>query len=1531
MCRGDSGSSGEEMDRKDEEVMAEAATAEEAAIEIEAETAMKVMSAAAAEEENDESKVVPTEIQRYPWWRGGGVKPNTGKDMGVFDASLEDRASCVGLWSMNYLNPLLSLGSRKVLDFNDVGVPSNQDRAERAYLSAKQAWEDRSVQATKDNEHYMKTKYVPALQKLDRQLEEEVAKMTASGDETSDEQKKKIASEKQQKQRLELEQRKTKAWKEPSISSSLVVSFGGWKLGLAIFAQVIAALLSFVPVLILNDLVSYFEWTDAGLDQDEYEFAYVQNPWVAVVGLGLVPCLVSLLQTRSNAVMAHCGVFVRTAVSTMLYRKALNVSAAGRAKTSTGQVVNMMSNDTMQLQRFLQFASFTIVAPLQIVIALVLIYGQVGNAMWVGVAYMLFLLPINAKVFSVVANMRRKVLKYSDMRVKMMNEILTGIRIIKFYAWERPFGKEVSRVRQLEMDALTKLAYTVAVGFSIILLSTPIVQPIIVFVTYVNIQDQPLTAATAFTTVALFNLMRFPFAFMPMGLLQYIQSKISLKRLERYLTLPELNPYVVDTPPPDTPEDSPFVKSGSITIQDGSFSWIDPDGPEIRPVQDEEKSKKKKRAEKKERRKSRRKSTATQATDEEEGNNKEGDSAMSASIHSNMSSAGMSTVSEESGATNGSGPKGSVITLQNISCQIEPGQLVAVVGAVGSGKSSLLSAILGEMESINNSKVYVPRHGEEEKAMNGFASYCTQSPWVVNDTLRGNILFGRDYDEERYNKVLDVCALDDDIAVLPAGDKTEIGERGINLSGGQKARVSLARAMYSEDTRLLLLDDPLSAVDSHVGEHLFSKAIAGEFSQGKTRILVTHHVHVLSRCDSVIVMEGGTIKHQGRYQDLIASGVDFAGAVDVSKIKKAEEETKEESSEEEEITKDTTKVKSKQEDKVAQKKAGATLVKDEEKEDGEVNSQAYLRYVRAGGLCIFCTMLFIQAAGRTFEIMSTFWLSKWAADMQAAEARGEPFSVGETNFYVAIYALFGLLGIFGLGFRGIFIAIHRLKASQQLHDGLTDSVLSAPVSFFDVTPIGRILNRFAADMDKVDLELTQTISQGTTTIFNVLGALGAIAAATKGTFIVLLIPLGCMYYLVQKWFRKSSTELQRVTSVSNSPIFADFSQTLSGTSTIRAYGVQTGFFKQCKKSFDNMNASYILVQLCSYWLALRLDVMGGLIAMFVGAVAVGTLPYGFIPAGFLGLALTFSIEVTSYLKFGVQMIARLEADMSSVERILYYTDNIEPEAPPDVPDKDPPEGTWPTSGQIEFNSASMRYRDGPLVLKELSLTVNAGEKIGVCGRTGSGKSSLMIALFRISEIEKDGGSIVIDGVNTGEIGTAALRLNLSIIPQDPVMFSNTVRYNLDPFASASDEELWDVLKKVNMGEAIATLPKGLDEEVAEGGENFSQGQRQLLCIARSLLRHPKILVMDEATASIDNETDAAIQQMIRENFGGATVLTIAHRLNTIMDSDRILVLDDGRIAELDTPENLLSKEDGLFKAMVDKSRAAHSQTLDEDM
>jgi ATP-binding cassette subfamily C (CFTR/MRP) protein 1 len=1107
---------------------------------------------------------------------------------------------------------------------------------------------------------------------------------------------------------------------------------------------------------------------------------------------------------------------------------------------------------------------------------------------------MILLAPINMVVFSIVSKQRRLVLKYSDLRVKMMNELLGGIRIIKFYAWERPFGKEVGGLRKKELDALTKLAYTSAVGFSMILMAAPLIQPILVFLTYVAIQDQPLTAATAFTTVALFNIMRFPFAFLPMGLLQYIQSKISLRRLERYFDLPELADYVYPNPPEDADEIS--SKLGSITIRNGSFSWVDPDAKPIRPVNE---------SKDKEPKKSLRKSKNSKET--------ESDGAMSSSQHS--------ILSNMSGATEGT--TGPIITLQDISCQIEGGSLVAVVGSVGSGKSSFLSAILGELAPILGSKVYIPR---PESASTGYVSYCAQTPWVVNDTVRDNVLFGRDFDEDRYNEVVSACALVDDLAILPAGDMTEIGERGINLSGGQKARVSLARAMYSSETRVVLLDDPLSAVDAHVGEHIFGNAVTGKLSHGLTRILVTHHVHLLNRCDSVIVLDNGRIKHHGTYAELVAQGVDFAGAVDARTTNAAQQKEEDKATEEKEPKEEEKKVDEKLSDekKAQLKQSGKSLVMDEERGVGDIDTSAYVMYARAGGVWVIALIVLVTAIGRAAEICSGFWLAFWAEQNAAALEQGG-LSNSQTNYYIGIYAVLGIVGVFGLTVRAILIAVHRLGASRKLHDDLTESILRAPVAFFDVTPIGRILNRFAADMDKIDLELTQTLSQGVSTIFSVLGAVGAMVAATKGTFLIPLLPLGYIYWMVQKWFRKTSTELQRINSVANSPIFTDFSQVLSGTSTIRAYGEEGRFFEQCKKSFDTMNASFVLLQLTNFWLALRLDMLGGFMGAFIGGVAVAT--RGFIPAGWLGLALSYSIEVTNFLKHGVRMIATVEAQMSSVERVLFYTDHIKPEAPEHIPENDPEPGSWPSGGKIEFQDVSMRYRDGPLVLKGINLTVYPGEKVGVCGRTGSGKSSMMVVLFRIAELAE--GKLLIDGVNTSSIGTQPLRLNLSIIPQDPVIFSNTVRYNLDPFNHATDDEIWEVLKKVQMAEVIAVLPAGLTEEVAEGGENFSQGQRQLLCIARSLLRKPKILVLDEATASIDNATDSSIQDMIRENFKDATVLTIAHRLNTIMDSDKVLVLDDGRVAEYDTPQALLAREGSLFKAMVDKSSEAKAKGADD--
>jgi ABC-type multidrug transport system fused ATPase/permease subunit len=658
---------------------------------------------------------------------------------------------------------------------------------------------------------------------------------------------------------------------------------------------------------------------------------------------------------------------------------------------------------------------------------------------------------------------------------------------------------------------------------------------------------------------------------------------------------------------------------------------------------------------------------------------------------------------------------------------------------------------------------------------------------------------------------------------------------------------------------------------------------------------------------------------------MLARGVDLCAAIETTPRGKPVTADQEESKEEERGPAETKKTQhaefAGEDDNPG---FGKTLVEDEEREEGRIEGAAYMHYIKAGGFCIAIMIMGIQAIGRGLEITGTFWLASWAEKASMEDSMTE----AETNFYVGMYAVFGILGILAVAARGVLMAQHRLRASRALHRDLTQSVLKAPVSFFDVTPIGRILNRFAADMDKVDLELTVFMTRGLDAFFNVLGSICAIIAATKGTFLIPLVPLGIMYYWVQQWFRRTSTELQRITKIATSPIFADFSQTLSGTSTIRAYGVQTKFFTRALENYDKMNTAYLLVQLVGYWLALRLDIIGGLIAAFVGAVAVST---NFIPAGWLGLSLTYSMEITAYLKFVVQMIANVEGEMSSVERILHYSRNLEQEASIETNDGNSDNEDWPSKGALQFQNVSMRYRDGPFVLKNLSFDVLPGEKIGICGRTGSGKSSLMIALFRICQLAE--GCIQMDGVDISTVDLEKLRSNLSIIPQDPVLFSNSVRFNLDPYhhhhSSQDDDDtkLWEALQKVQMDQVVRDMG-GLDSMVSEGGGNFSQGQRQLICIARSLLRNPKILVLDEATASIDNGTDALVQEMIAKHFTQCTILTIAHRLNTIMTSDRILVLDDGQLAEYDSPQSLLRDEESRFFKLVemsDKNRATNEK------
>ena len=583
----------------------------------------------------------------------------------------------------------------------------------------------------------------------------------------------------------------------------------------------------------------------------------------------------------------------------------------------------------------------------------------------------------------------------------------------------------------------------------------------------------------------------------------------------------------------------------------------------------------------------------------------------------------------------------------------------------------------------------------------------------------------------------------------------------------------------------------------------------------------------------------------------------------------------------------------------------------------------YSYYIKAGGLGKFFAVIFFICLYQALVVVASYWLAYWGTVDTRSNFKGTPLTSEQNVYFLNYYALYTMMGVIALTVRAVTLAQHRLGTSVTLHEEMLQSVFGAPVAFFDVTPQGRILNRFSSDMVIVDEELSQSISQLTNSLFSVFGAIAAIAAATQGIFLLLCVPLVVLYEKIQRYFRKSNTAIARLQSVALSPIYTDFSQALTGLSTIRAYGVGKRFVDSLQQRVDYNTVPLVMTQLAIQWLAIRLDFIGSIISLFIAVLAIAS--NGLIPASFLALGLTYSFQMTTYLKFAVRMIATAEAQMNSVERIKYYIDNIDQEDEgtlkgPDGKDVVVPED-WPKEGKVVATDIQMRYRDGPLVLKGVSYNVNGGEKIGIAGRTGSGKSSMMIGLFRIQELAS--GKIYIDGIDTSTVPLRTLRSRLGIIPQDPVIFSASVRFNLDPFEAYSDIQIWDVLKSVDMKEHVMSLPGKLSEEVAEGGDNFSTGQRQLICIARALLRTPKILVLDEATASIDNETDNMIQAMVRVNFKECTVLTIAHRLNTIIDSDRIMVMDAGLLAEIGSPVELLANEGGPFKSLWDRHQKSH--------
>uniref|UniRef100_A0A8D1DXB2 Cystic fibrosis transmembrane conductance regulator n=1 Tax=Sus scrofa TaxID=9823 RepID=A0A8D1DXB2_PIG len=1134
--------------------------------------------------------------------------------------------------------------------------------------------------------------------------------------------------------------------REPSLIKAIIKCY--WKpyLVLGIFTFLEESTKVVQPIF-LGKIIAYFE------NYDPTDSVALYETYGYAGGLSTCVLLLAILHHLYFYHVQCAGMRLRVAMCHMIYRKALRLSNLAMGKTTTGQIVNLLSNDVNKFDQVTVFLHFLWAGPLQALIVTALLWMEIGISCLAGMAVLIILLPLQSCLGKLFSSLRSKTAAYTDVRIRTMNEVITGIRIIKMYAWEKSFADLIARLRRKEISKILRSSYLRGMNLASFFVASKIIV-FITFTTYVLLGNV-ITARRVFVAVTLYAAVRLTVTlFFPSAVEKVSEAIVSIRRIKDFLLLDEI-PQCNSQLPPDG--------KTIVHVQDFTAFW------------------------------------------------------------------------EKASETP---------TLQGLSFTVRPGELLAVVGPVGAGKSSLLSAVLGEL-----------RPSQGLVTVRGRIAYVSQQPWVFSGTVRSNILFGKTYEKERYEKVIKACALRKDLQLLEDGDLTVIGDRGTTLSGGQKARISLARAVY-QDADIYLLDDPLSAVDAEVSRHLFELCICQALHE-KITILVTHQLQYLKAASQILILKDGKTVEKGTYTEFLKSGIDFG-----SLLKKENEEAE------------------------PSPMPGTPTLRNRTFSESSIWSQQSSRP----------SLKDAAPEGQDVSyVLQDWWLSYWANKQSSLNVtvvgNGTETQKLDLNWYLGIYSgLTVSTVLFGIA-RSLLVFYVLVSSSQSLHNKMFESILRAPILFFDRNPIGRILNRFSKDIGHMDDLLPLTFLDFIQTFLQVMGVVG-VAVAVIPWIAIPLIPLGIIFFVLRRYFLQTSRDVKRLEATTRSPVFSHLSSSLQGLWTIRAFKAEQRFQELFDAHQDLHSEAWFLFLTTSRWFAVRLD---AICAMFVIVVAFGSLILSkTLDAGQVGLALSYALSLMGMFQWCVRQSAEVENMMISVERVIEYTD-LEKEAPWEYQKRPPP--TWPHEGVIVFDNVNFSYSlDGPLVLKHLTALIKSREKVGIVGRTGAGKSSLISALFRLSEPE---GKIWIDKILTTEIGLHDLRKKMSIIPQ------------------------------VQLKEAIEDLPGKMDTELAESGSNFSVGQRQLVCLARAILRKNRILIIDEATANVDPRTDELIQKKIREKFAQCTVLTIAHRLNTVIDSDKIMVLDVGRLKEYDEPYVLLQNRDSLFYKMVQQLGKAEAAALTE--
>jgi ABC-type multidrug transport system fused ATPase/permease subunit len=1230
-------------------------------------------------------------------------------------------------------------------------------------------------------------------------------------------------------------------------------------------AFLISMLCNLVGPVVLKEVVSGLSQLTEDGPANEDKVLQSVGLWVIVLFVAKV--LQALTDNYARFYSEVVAIQLVASVKTLMFRKTLRLNAEARRDKSTGAITNMYTADSDAIldTAFLLHQLWLI--PLQLAIVSYMLYDVLGVAALAGVAVIVAMLGVNHAISKCMFACQRVYRRSKDVRMKKVTEVFKAVEIVKFNAWEDQLLTQIQQTRAKEMKDLFKRRLLACLSV-VMLWGMPVFISVASFGVYTGVMHHSLTPAIVFTSIALFQLIQGPLRMITNIVPMLVQSKVALERIGAFLEMPELEPD--NLLPADHPLSHEYaIKKVVVAVEDGEFGW-----------------------------------------DHE------------------------------------------TALLRNVNLEVKDGEFLVLHGPVGCGKSSLCSALLGEMVK-HSGTVFI----------GGSVAYCSQQPWIQNMTVRDNILFGLLYDRKKYEKVLNACALTADLQSLPAGDSTEIGERGINLSGGQKARIALARACYT-DASVYLLDSPLSAVDAIVQNEIFQKCLLG-LLKNKMIILVTHNPEII---ESPYISRAVTIDDVGALVEthhvdnpmetevpLVSpfaahpyGSVNFGadggatddgehhghGHLETDTLLGEEASTEEDSDRTNllDMADETTEyvnemalmspctpcaearprtLSSVAGDNTAEREKLGKLVEEEERVEGHVSNHVFSAYYRAvGGFPVAFLFLMTSAVWQALQISSDFWLGAWSSD---------GVNSGDTISYrLGIYSVLGLASALMVFARMFMTAIYGLRAARRMFNAMTDALMHAPMRFFDANPIGRILTRYGSDVSVVDSNIPPLFSRMSSTVFSVgcSAATAAIVIRWKGLF---LLPVAYLYYRIGSFYIRPARELQRLSKTTQAPVLNHLSEAVDGGAVIRAFGrghVDRFQVTNSARLDDNNKIWY--GQLCvSQWFSLHIQLVGSLLVLVV-TVSLVLLRHE-LGAAVIGLAFSYALKVSQNLERLVQALSQVEPMMVSPERLQEYTDIVQ-EAPSrlplDPPNKLHPEA-WPSHGSIEFTHVSFRYKDqGQLVLRDLSFTVRGGEKLGIVGRTGAGKSSLTMALFRMNEVA--GGSISIDGVDISTLGLTSLREKLSIIPQNPVLFKGTLRNYLDPFGDFSADELWTCLRGVGLGQRIEAEDGKLDALVEENGENFSVGERQMLCMVCSLLRKSRIVIFDEATAAVDHATDQALQRVIRDVFRESTVLTIAHRLDTILDSDRILVMDHGCVKELASPAALVQKGQGHFFDLMEE-------------